>query len=184
MRVLLNSESDQSDLEQSGTCFAVIRCLYGLADECRTALGAERLQNILRIQDGQHFLDAVEPVINELSGLACQDTDDADARRIIDFIDQNLGNYALSREWVAENCGMTEYTLSRIFRKTIKKSYTDYIRIQHLNKAKELLRQSDMTVNDIGNSLGYTNISYFIRAFKEYVGTTPALYRMECRSIT
>ena len=46
-----------------------------------------------------------------------------------------------------------------------------------MKRAQELLDDSEMSIATIGNQVGYTNISYFIRAFKTYSGTTPAVYR-------
>lgn len=179
LRMLLSPQQPQFDAEKRGVYLAIIRTLCSIAAENHVILSAECIQNMLLAQSSQQFLNVVTPVVYEIASVVCQEIDDADARRLIDCIDQNLGSHELSREWVAATCRMSEHMVGKIFRNVIKMSYTDYVRIRRLNKAKDLLVQTDMTVNAIGSSLGYVNISYFIRAFKEYVGTTPAMYRAE-----
>lgn len=179
LRGMFNALSERTGMEKNAAYLAIIRCICNLASENHVSLGTECTRHMLLVENEQQFLSVITPVVYELASAACQGIDHAEARRLIDCIDQHLGNYELSREWVAQECRMSEYVVGRIFRNVIKMSYTDYVRIRRLNKAKELLVSTDMTVTAIGNSLGYINISYFIRAFKEYVGTTPALYRAE-----
>ena len=46
-----------------------------------------------------------------------------------------------------------------------------------MDKAKELLLTENITVVTLCERIGYNNVSYFIRKFKEYTGFTPAKYR-------
>jgi YesN/AraC family two-component response regulator len=80
--------------------------------------------------------------------------------------------------------GMTETSpkyFSNFFKKAIGINFIEYlnkIRIQH---AKELLKNSDILISDIGSKVGYANSSTFTSTFKKYCGISPAEYRKDFR---
>ncbi|MDO7203715.1 helix-turn-helix domain-containing protein [Paraclostridium bifermentans] len=43
--------------------------------------------------------------------------------------------------------------------------------------AKALLEETDMTINEISDELGFSESGYFIKIFKKYEGVTPNLYK-------
>lgn len=57
------------------------------------------------------------------------------------------------------------------------KSFSDYIEEYKLSEAKRLLLESDMTVAEIAEQLGYTNAQNFIRFFSKSTGVTPGKFR-------
>ena len=60
------------------------------------------------------------------------------------------------------------------------RSYLNNIRVE---KAKELLISSDLSIADIGNQVGFSDQSYFNKIFKEHEGMTPGQYRRRRRNI-
>lgn len=80
--------------------------------------------------------------------------------------------------------GMTETSpkyFSNFFKKAIGVNFIEYlnkIRIQH---AKELLKNSDILISDIGVKVGYANSSTFTSTFKKYCGISPVEYRKDFR---
>lgn len=66
---------------------------------------------------------------------------------------------------------------SRLFKKEVGETYVEYVTRMKINRAKELLEQTDESVGKICERLGYDNQSYFIKLFKTYAGTTPIEYR-------
>jgi two-component system response regulator YesN len=50
-----------------------------------------------------------------------------------------------------------------------------------VKKARRLLRETDLTVNEIGRSVGFPNDNYFIKTFKKWSGQTPGAYRRDRR---
>ena len=48
-----------------------------------------------------------------------------------------------------------------------------------INNACDMLKNTDTSILEISNTLGYASLSHFNRVFKEYIGITPALYRKE-----
>jgi len=86
-------------------------------------------------------------------------------------------DYELSLENVAGSLEITPAYLSRIVKKETGITYKEYVTKLKMEKARELLLQEDMTVSKVCEKIGYTNVSYFIKLFKNYTGETPAKWK-------
>lgn len=82
-----------------------------------------------------------------------------------------------SRERLAEQVYLNPAYLSRLFRRETGLSLTDYMVKLRMNKAKELLENSNEKVSDIAFEVGYANFSHFSKLFKKTTGLTPQEYR-------
>ena len=67
--------------------------------------------------------------------------------------------------------------LSRVFKKEIGMSVSEYIRQSKLDWAKKLLRFTDNELADIANQLAFSSQSHFIQQFRAYTGMTPKAFR-------
>ena len=70
------------------------------------------------------------------------------------------------------------YSLSREIHRYTGKTYTQLIQERRLAQAAFLLRSTDRKVEDVAQAVGYENISYFYRIFKEAYGVSPRSYRI------
>ncbi|MCM3785741.1 AraC family transcriptional regulator [Neobacillus mesonae] len=82
----------------------------------------------------------------------------------------------ISLEGCAHSAGTTPYTLSRLFKQITGVNFVDYLTEYRVDRAKEMLRLTDMKINEIAEGVGYKH-SYFNRIFKKYEGLTPSQYR-------
>lgn len=78
---------------------------------------------------------------------------------------------------VAAEVGLSESYLSRLFKKEIGSSISDYIRDKKIDAAHNLLKYSDCSMIEIANRLAFSSQSHFIQTFKKMVGITPKKYR-------
>jgi two-component system response regulator YesN len=69
--------------------------------------------------------------------------------------------------------------LSRLFKKEVGISLTDYIAQQRMMKAEQLLIHSDEMISNIAKSFHYTNFSHFSKMFRKYYGMNPQDYRKQ-----
>ena len=99
---------------------------------------------------------------------------------VTDYIGANYGK-ELSVERLASIVFLTPDYLSRLFKKSMGKSISQYIRQFRMEKAREFLTGTNRKVIDIGEAVGYPNYSYFCQSFREYFGTSPERYRQERR---
>ena len=83
----------------------------------------------------------------------------------------------ISLEYIAEKVYLSPSYLSYLFKKETDHSFIKFLTLYRLKKAKELLDHSNMRIIDIGECVGYSNLSYFCMLFKNNYGMTPAKYR-------
>lgn len=69
--------------------------------------------------------------------------------------------------------------LSRLFKAEKKQSFSSFLLMTRMSKAKQLLANKDLSIAIIANLVGYNNTSHFIRLFKKYYGRTPGSYKAE-----
>ena len=97
-------------------------------------------------------------------------------KRSIAFIHQN---YALpiSRVQIANAIGISEDYLSRLFKQELGISPWDYLNRYRILEAKNLLRETHLSIGNIGKSVGFSDASYFNRVFKRLTGVSPGSFR-------
>lgn len=89
-------------------------------------------------------------------------------------------NHINSRITIDELADYTELSpsyLSRLFKKELGISISDYICQKKIEKAENLLKYSDYSLVEIANYLAFSSQSHFIQTFKKAVGLTPKKYR-------
>jgi len=92
------------------------------------------------------------------------------------YVSLNLGQ-RISLEEVSAHLHMNPSYFSRFFKKETGYTFIEYVTCKKIERAKELLDQTNRPVNEICEMLGYDNQSYFIKTFKNQVGVTPTEYR-------
>jgi transcriptional regulator GlxA family with amidase domain len=92
------------------------------------------------------------------------------------YIENNL-HKNLSIDLLAEHINMGKRTLNRRFKIATGESVIHYIQQLKVEKAKFILERNSSSFDDIANTLGYENVSFFRRLFKQWVGVTPKEYR-------
>lgn len=72
---------------------------------------------------------------------------------------------------------MSTSAISILFKRKAGKTYSDYLLELRINKAEELLRLTNASVEDIAQQVGYNDYFYFLKIFKKTTGITPAAFR-------
>lgn len=83
----------------------------------------------------------------------------------------------LNLETLAEKVYLSSGYLSFIFKKETGMNLNRYIRVFRMEKAGELLKNTNMKVAQISEKVGFSNVSYFCRSFREFYGRSPESYR-------
>jgi len=95
---------------------------------------------------------------------------------VIAFIHQHLGE-PLSLAQLARYAGYSPYHFVRIFKEKMGISPHYYVSSLRLQKAKDLLLRTNLSVRDIGLEIGQQSLGTFTTRFTERVGVTPATFR-------
>jgi two-component system, response regulator YesN len=77
-------------------------------------------------------------------------------------LDQTANQFYISKEY-----------LSKVFKEKTGTSYSEYVTALRMQKAKELVVNSDVPLKEIGGIVGYTDLAYFYKVFKKHFGTSP-----------
>ncbi len=93
------------------------------------------------------------------------------------FINENFTNDNFSMQLVADEVQMSVSALSKYYKEVAGINISEAVNKLKLDMAKELLINTDLTVNEIVLKIGYYNTSSFIRKFKEYSSITPGKFR-------
>lgn len=102
-----------------------------------------------------------------------------DERFLFNFketVEKHLFDQQLSVEFLRKEMGMSRVQLSRKVNALIGMPINDYIRILRLKKAATLLTERFGSVSDVAYEVGFSNLSYFSKCFKEQFGKTPSEY--------
>lgn len=78
---------------------------------------------------------------------------------------------------LSKRFGISKFHMSREFKRYIGKSPNDYLIDRRLDRAKELLANSNRTVAEIGQLVGIPNANHFLYLFKNREGLTPTAFR-------
>jgi two-component system response regulator YesN len=78
---------------------------------------------------------------------------------------------------LAEKVYLSPSYLSEIFIKETGCGINKYIKNLRMENAKDLLNHTNMKITDICKKVGYHNLSYFVRSFREHFGSSPEKYR-------
>ncbi|UMB61745.1 AraC family transcriptional regulator [Lutibacter sp. A80] len=97
-------------------------------------------------------------------------------KKIIDFVGNNYQSKIESSQ-LGDLVFMTPVSFSKFFKKTFKKTFTSYLNEYRVSKACELLKESEISIEQIAFETGYSNLSFFHRQFKLFTKLTPAQYR-------
>lgn len=85
----------------------------------------------------------------------------------------------LKLEQLAKLCNLSLSSFKREFKKEFDNSPSNYINNRRLNKAKELLTLTEMSIGEIAFEIGFEDSLYFTRLFKNKIGVPPTVYRAE-----
>ena len=95
---------------------------------------------------------------------------------MIKYINQNVA-YDITLKDIAKSLGYSQSYLSQLFRRIIKKSFTDYLIDLRISTAKQMMANKNITLNCIAAELGFSSQQYFTKLFRMRTGFTPSQYR-------
>ncbi|MDM5327877.1 AraC family transcriptional regulator [Neobacillus sp. CF12] len=141
--------------------------------------GKNMYEELSQIRDTERIIkwftdDVIGPYIQKLEGRM-----NIELKRVIEKVVTKIqDSYAddISLESCADEVGTNPYSLSKAFKQMVGINFIDYLTQLRIEKAKELLINSDMKINDIAEGVGYRH-SYFNRIFKKQIGIPPSQYR-------
>ncbi|WMT39892.1 AraC family transcriptional regulator [Paenibacillus sp. D2_2] len=161
--------------------------LYMLRHANKTAGTDDDLHNLeqqflQRIDFAHDYLDIENALIEAAKHIAKHSKPEDTNRLNPSFISQYIELHYMENlylDHIAEIVETSPKYFSSYFKKTFGVNYVEYLNKVRLSHAKELLKDSSLTIGEIGEKTGYLNSSTFTTTFKKYYGISPSEYRKQ-----
>jgi len=103
---------------------------------------------------------------------------DKEKASVLEFIATNFSDPTLDLERVVAATGANRTKVNRVLKSELGMTFTNYLNKLRLTEAaRQLTENNDMTVAEISFAVGYANVSYFNKLFKEAYSCTPKAFR-------
>lgn len=96
--------------------------------------------------------------------------------KVFEYVAQNYHS-KISASQLATLTHLTEASFSKFIRRTLNKTFTEFLNEYRVSKACGLLKRSECSVEEVAFQCGYQNMAFFHRQFKRITKQTPAAYR-------
>ncbi len=97
-------------------------------------------------------------------------------KKICTYVDENL-SYDISLDTAADFAGVSSFYLSKLFKEEKGETFINYISNKRLEKSRQLLSETNLSIKEITAEVGYNDQNYFSRIFKSKYGLSPKEYR-------
>ncbi len=115
-------------------------------------------------------------VILEPKTVAITSADERFLKKAMHLLEVHLDDSTFSVEIFSRELGMSRTQLFRKLQALTNRSPQDFIRDFRLQRAAELLRKKAGNISEVAYQVGFNNLSYFTKRFKEQFGKTPSEY--------
>lgn len=134
-----------------------------------------RIQHLLALQQKrkQMFLTEIEVRTEDLTS---SKIDEEFLRKAVALVEKNLDNSDYSVERFSDDMCMSRMNLYRKLQSITGQKPTEFIRSIRLKKAAQLLTNTELSVVEISEKVGFATPSYFSKCFKEMFGVLPTQY--------
>ena len=141
----------------------------------------ERIPEILKSKITEEEMQAsLQGVLTEILSTLClqksREGQNDEAVQLKNYIDQNLGRLVSGKE-LANVIFRSPAYCQKLFKKEYGMTPYAYQLDRKIMRAKMLLANTQMSVGEIGQSLGYSDLHYFSNIFEAKVGMRPTAYR-------
>ncbi|WP_455616963.1 helix-turn-helix transcriptional regulator [Eisenbergiella sp.] len=152
----------------------------GLSPEEAYTLGNSYIHSVLSIKDTTDFgpiaLLMYEDFVQRVHKRHANPKYSTQIQKCCDYIEMHMDKKIQAKD-LAKLAGYSEYYLTHKFKQETGYSLNSFIRSVKIERAKILLRYSELSLQEISEQLCFGNRSYFGTAFQKMVGCTPMQYR-------
>jgi AraC-like DNA-binding protein len=135
-----------------------------------------------KLELGFTLLSTICSVSQEKSGLSLLSSGVERIRDLLVFIDRHL-HEELDRDDLAQRAGLSAARFHVVFEEIVGVPPMNFVKRQRMKKAQILLAETQRSVKENGDQVGYLDAYTFSRAFKNTVGISPKRYRERSRKL-
>lgn len=131
-----------------------------------------RIENLLQSREKLRESFLKNPFIGAAT-VALNKSDEAFIRKLNEVIQESLSESDFNVEDMAERFNMSRASFYRKVKGVLDLTPNEYIRVERLKKAAQLLKQDDYKINEICYMVGFNSPSYFAKCFQQQFGMLP-----------
>lgn len=148
--------------------------LFELKNTVELLIDIKRRSKEKRISLSMQRVDVADDLAS-LINLVTSDMPENILKAVV-YMKENLAE-ADRLERLAQEANLSKYHFCRMFKKYVGISPVRFVTILKINKAKELLKNKDLTISIVCEKVGYNDLSNFERQFKNITGMTPSTFK-------
>jgi len=164
---------------------SIVKCILGVLDEIGYEADglAGNSKNIYEKVDALKSIESFIAFAKDVIYKAVEAVKRRNAVRkkklidgILKYIDEHFYE-ELTLSSLSEKFYINYTNLSKMFKEDVGKLFSKYLVDLRISRAKEMLKGSGMKIYEISEAVGYTDVRYFTKLFKDLEGVTPQEYR-------
>ncbi len=97
-------------------------------------------------------------------------------KTLIEYIEDNYSDPSMSLKTLSSEFSLSDKYISFFFKEKTGCNFSEYVENLRLNKAIELMRDTNLTINEIRERVGYTTSNTFYKAFRRKFGISPSVW--------
>jgi len=144
---------------------------FGYARQALLLGARDYLIKPLTMKDVEHVLSSLAPTAEA----ATVSPQHPAVRKALELIRQNYAK-RIGLEELAEQLSMTGEYLSYLFRRDVGVTFSTYLRNYRIERACELMRNGDVSIYELAQSVGFSDAKYFCRVFRQVTGQSSGEY--------
>lgn len=128
-----------------------------------------------------HVRHLIDDLLKKILEYQTQANSDSGARiidEVIQFLDRNYQDFNVSSKSIALECHISVPYLNRLFKQKTGETLAAYLKHLRLEKARQFLVDTNLSVETIARKVGFENTKYFYTLFKNEYGISPSNYRI------
>ena len=168
--------------EFEGLCFQVLGETPASAKKIMLEFGQS--EGLKRLQLAISLLSILDQASNELVQLnapvllgGLSEKDGSRMNQVMQFLLENCFQ-KITLDQAASTANLSKEAFCRFFKLRTRKTFTQYVIQLRINEAQKLLVETDLGISEIAYRVGFENLSYFNRSFKNTTGRSPRSFRV------
>lgn len=172
----LNSDTDPNSLKY--ICMQIINIIFR-AMQSKNILSSELLDEYILVIEKpyENVYKYISLLLSKIESFKQSIDSEKNGYAMIEYIKANFKDSSISLESIASRFSVTSGYVSRLIKKELNVGFHEYLTSLRIAYAKELLIESDKSIQKIGEDSGFFSNQTFFRVFKNKTGMTPSEYR-------
>ena len=158
--------------------WTIRKALRSASDLNMTHLRMEPIRDAATVDEiFDYYRQVFAASIAEIRPPEGEEAENSPEAEICTYLEAHLYDPDLSLNGVAEQFGVSTKMVGLICRKRYGQTFLNYVRNRQIERAVQLLRETDLSLEEISTQCGFTNILTFRRNFRAVTGVNPSEYR-------